>query len=185
MPTNLTRYQHLGHLHFITFSCHGRRPYLGSPLARTAFEISLETMRLRYQMDVIGYVVMPEHVHVLVSEPTKSALSRVIQALKLAVSIRQTERPFWLARYYDFNVYSERKRIEKLKYMHRNPVSRGLVNQPEEWSWSSFRHYSTGEQGRVEIASAWLQGWAAARDTHVSNARRGAPAPEPFPFAHP
>lgn len=59
----------------------------------------------------------------------------------------------WQVRYYDFNVFSERKRIEKLRYIHRNPVERGLVQAPEEWEWSSFRHYLTGEKGRVEIES--------------------------------
>jgi hypothetical protein len=65
------------------------------------------------------------------------------------------ERPFWQARYYDFNVHNEENRVEKLRYMHRNPVKRGLVAAPEEWPWSSFRHYATGEIGTVEIESQW------------------------------
>jgi putative transposase len=63
--------------------------------------------------------------------------------------------PFWQDRYYDFNVYSERKRVEKLRYIHRNPVVRGLVAAPEDWAWSSFRHYATGVEGVVEIESEW------------------------------
>ena len=58
-------------------------------------------------------------------------------------------------RYYDFNVWSERKQVEKLKYIHRNPVKRGLVTFAEDWQWSSFRHYLTGEPGIVEIESHW------------------------------
>ena len=54
-----------------------------------------------------------------------------------------------------FNVWSERKRVEKLRYLHRNPVSRGLAATPEDWAWSSFRHYLTGEEGAVEIESRW------------------------------
>jgi hypothetical protein len=65
------------------------------------------------------------------------------------------QRPFWQARYYDFNVNNEEKRVEKLRYMHRNPVVRGLVEKPEDWSWSSFRHYATGIEGTVEIESFW------------------------------
>jgi putative transposase len=65
------------------------------------------------------------------------------------------ENHFWQARYYDLNVWSERKRIEKLRYMHRNPVKRGLVETPEDWEWSSFRHYATGAEGVVEIESQW------------------------------
>jgi hypothetical protein len=60
----------------------------------------------------------------------------------------------WQARCYDFNVWSEKKFVEKLRYIHRNPVQRGLVAQPEEWLWSSFRHYATGESA-VEIESQW------------------------------
>ena len=63
--------------------------------------------------------------------------------------------PFWLPRYYDFNVWSEKKRIEKLRYMHRNPVKRGLVERPEDWLWSSFRHYAWGVESVVEIESQW------------------------------
>jgi putative transposase len=63
--------------------------------------------------------------------------------------------PFWLPRYYDFNVWSEDKRVEKLRYMHRNPVKRGLVERPEDWLWSSFRHYASGVEGVVEIESQW------------------------------
>jgi hypothetical protein len=48
-------------------------------------------------------------------------------------------------------VWSERKRIEKLRYMHRNPVKRGLVEQPELWNWSSSRAYSYGEPGLVRV----------------------------------
>jgi putative transposase len=71
------------------------------------------------------------------------------------VAVQRRERPFWQARYYDFNVYSARKHIEKLRYMHRNPVKRGLVENPEDWPWSSFRHYTTGHEGIVEIESNW------------------------------
>ncbi len=63
------------------------------------------------------------------------------------------QRPFWLARYYDFNVFSQRKVAEKLRYMHANPVKRGLVEKPEDWRWSSCRYYQTGEQRRVKITA--------------------------------
>ena len=78
-----------------------------------------------------------------------------LKSIKVSVAKQSQERPFWQPRYYDFNVYTERKRIEKLKYMHRNPVKRGLVERPEDWQWSSFRHYMTGESGTVEIESWW------------------------------
>ena len=85
---------------------------------------------------------------------------------------RRTERPFWQARYYDFNVHSSRKGTEKLDYMHRNPV-RGSCAKPEDWPWSSFRHYRTGLRGIVEVESLWTA------------ARRGYEFPEGFQMREP
>jgi putative transposase len=155
MPRGLVRFQQSGDLHFITFSCYGRKPFLGSAAARDLFERSLETMRVRYAFLVIGHVVMPEHVHLLLSEPSDGVLAVALKALKLSVAVQRRERPFWQARYYDFNVFTDRKRVEKLRYIHRNPVTRGLVAQAADWRWSSFRRYWTGERGVVEIASQW------------------------------
>ena len=155
MTQGLKRYQYTGDLHFVTFSCFRLGAYLAASSARTRFEETLERIRARYHFCVIGYVVMPEHVHLLVSEPASESLSKAIHALKLSMSKRSPQRPFWQARYYDFNVFSARKHVEKLRYIHRNPVKRGLVKHPQDWQWSSFRHYATGERGAVEIESFW------------------------------
>ena len=153
MPPRLKRYQHEGHLHFITFSCHRRLPYLDDDHARITFEETLETLRKRHCFDIHGYVVMPEHVHLLVCEPEIRSLDSTLRVLKGETSkrLKGDRDQFWQRRYYDFNVFTEPKRIEKIKYMHRNPVTRGLALQPEDWPSSSFRHYATGEPGRVEI----------------------------------
>jgi len=154
MPQGLHRYQHEGEDHFITFSCYQRRPYLDSYLAKETFLNSLETTRRRYAFEVLGYVLMPEHVHLLLSEPADHELhplSTALQALKISVSRRLTERPFWLRRYYDFNVFTHDKRVEKLRYMHRNPVARGLCEKPEDWPWSSYRFYLHDEPGPVTL----------------------------------
>ena len=158
MPWGLKRFQQTRDLHFLTFSCYRRRQRLATARARHIFEQALERVRRDYQLFVTGYVVMPEHVHLLLAEPERSTLARAVQSLKQGVARRLALRdsePFWQERYYDFNVWSERKVIEKLRYMHRNPVKRGLVTKPEDWAWSSFRHYATGVQGAVEIESAW------------------------------
>lgn len=127
-------------------------------------------MRLKYDFVISGYVVMPEHFHLLISEPRIGKLSLVMQVLKQRVSRRcrshkrrnagqmalwkdQSPPTFWQKRYYDFNVFRERKHIEKLRYIHRNPVKRGLVISPELWRWSSFRHYWLGEKGKVKIGN--------------------------------
>jgi len=99
---------------------------------------------------------MPEHVHLLMSEPERGRLSTALQMLKQIVAHELSPgQQFWQPRYFDFNVWSERKRVEKLRYLHRNPVKRGLVPLPEDWEWSSFRHYLTGVEGVVEIESRW------------------------------
>jgi putative transposase len=101
---------------------------------------------------------MPEHVHLLMNEPERGNLAQAMQSLKQGVARRLALRAadsFWQARYYDFNVWSEHKFVEKLRYIHRNPVKRGLVARPEDYRWSSFRHYASGETAVVEIESQW------------------------------
>ena len=164
------RYQNQGCLHFITFSCYRRMKLLDSAAARDTFERELERVHRWYGCFVTGYVVMPEHVHLLLSEPERGKLSLVIQMLKQITSrklkpaadrpTRNAERVtqlkrFWQVRYYGFPVWTEAKRIEKLRYIHRNPVRRGLAERPGEWKWSSFAHYATGVEGAVEIESQW------------------------------
>jgi len=96
MPPCLERRQQTGNLHFITFSCHGRSPYLVTPHAASIFEHSLESIRHKYQFHLHGYVVMPEHVHLLLSEPPTHPLSTVLGSLKRSVSKHLPESPFWL-----------------------------------------------------------------------------------------
>ncbi|HEY6339736.1 MAG TPA: transposase [Candidatus Sulfotelmatobacter sp.] len=158
MHVKPVRYQDQRCLHFITFSCDRRMPLLDSAAARELCERELERVRRWYGCYLTGYVVMPEHVHLLLSEPERSKLSVVMQMLKQLTSqkLRAKSLPrFWQVRYYDFPVWSEAKRVEKLRYMHRNPVKRGLVARPEDWKWSSFVHYATGMEGIVEIESQW------------------------------
>jgi putative transposase len=159
MVVGLKCYQETGHVHFLTFSCYRRQSYLGTAIARGRFEAALERTRQRYRLQVIGYVVMPEHVHLLLTEPTRASLARALQSLKISVARRSRENPFWQARYYDFNVFTEGKRIGKLEYMHANPIRRGLVETAEAWRWSSARFYLSGEPGKVHIESEWTMHW--------------------------
>lgn len=154
----LIRFHKSGGFHFITFSCYRRQPMLNTATAYRVFEQEFEAVRCRYGFVIAGYVLMPEHVHLLVGEPVRSSLSIALQVLKQQTSRKlkaRGELQFWQRRYYDFNVHNEEKRTEKLRYMHRNPVKRGLVEKPEDWPWSSFLHYSTGVEGLVEIESHW------------------------------
>jgi len=108
-------------------------------------------------LEVYGYIVMPEHVHLLLSEPQQDTLAGALKSLKQGVSRRLIGDAdhFWQKRYYDFNIRNYSQFVEKLRYIHRNPVKRGLCDRPEDWEWSSFGHYVTGAEGRVEIESEW------------------------------
>jgi putative transposase len=107
-----------------------------------------------YDFDVMAYVVMPEHVHLLLGEPSAKPLSTALGVLKRSVSRKLKPKPLWLARYYDFNISTNEKLWEKLGYIHQNPVRRGLVERAEDYPWSSFRTYARLEQGRVGITRA-------------------------------
>ena len=139
------------HLHFITCSCYGRRPLLGSAKNRDIFLEEFDAVRNHRKFLLVGYVVMPEHVHLLFSEPDVGTPSTIMQLLKQNVSRRIAARKgesFWQRRFYDFNVWSRKKIFEKLHYMHMNPVTRRLVDDPGNWRWSSYRYYQFGEAGR-------------------------------------
>jgi putative transposase len=161
-------------LHFITFSCYQRKPFLNSQRTKTVFVKILEEVRTRYQFSLVGYVLMPEHVHLLIGEPVQGTPSKVVQVLKQRVSRgmrqpkrrklpsqlqlrfpREQNRPmrFWQRRFYDFNVYSRGKVKEKLNYMHANPVARKLVKHPRDRPWSSWSFYECGGAGLIEMDS--------------------------------
>jgi putative transposase len=177
VPKLLQRCYGAGDLHFITCSCYQRQPRLATASRRDLFLTVLERVRRRYRFVVMGYVVMPEHFHLLICEPRVGNPSTVMQGLKLGFARRllgemaraqvsKSARPgapgfvasgfkasshVWSPRFYDFNVYTERKRVEKLRYIHRNPVERGLVVEADQWLWSSFRSYAYGEIGLVRV----------------------------------
>lgn len=139
MTEGLIRLQHTGQTHFITFSCYRRQPKLSSPGMCSLFLEALEKTRQKFSLCVYGYVIMPEHVHLLLSEPASGTLAEAIHFLKLS-STKQAESGeptnnghFWQKRYYDRNIRSYSDFTEKLRYIHRNPVKRGLCEKPEDW----------------------------------------------------
>jgi putative transposase len=127
VPTRLKRYYNPRHLHFITCSCYHRLPRLGPRRSRDLFLKILEQARHRYRFVVVGYVVMPEHIHLLISEPEVGDPSVVMKVIKQRFARRlrksrccskqgefwcDTENEHvWQKRFYDFNGWSERKHI--------------------------------------------------------------------------
>lgn len=197
----LQRYYGRGDLHFVTFSCYRRLPLLGTARARDRFVRILDQVRRSQKFQLIGYVVMPEHVHLLISEPRTGNPSKSLQILKQRASrslrgrrrrsARQQlslpfrgfagPRAFWQRRFYDFNVWSEKKLIEKLEYMHRNPVQRKLVTHPRDWPWSSWSHYA-GRSALIRIDV--LDGKSDAQ-AKAKKSQRPHPLPNPQRMRHP
>jgi putative transposase len=155
MPHGLVRFQQSKQSHFVTFSCYCREARLTMESTCQAFLDSLERVRRTRGIRLYGYVLMPEHVHLLMSEPEYGVLCGALQALKISVTRRAGGGTMWQRRYYDRNVRDHEEFVEKLRYIHRNPVARGLCARPEEWPWSSFRHNLTAGMSVVEIESEW------------------------------
>ena len=119
MPWGLERFQQKGHSHYVTFSCYHRQPLFNSDSSKRVFEWMLERVRHIFGLRVYAYVVMPEHVHLLVSEPERGLLAEVLKSLKQGVSRRLVGKAplkpkpglngapsehFWQKRYYDRNI---------------------------------------------------------------------------------
>lgn len=169
MPT-LKRHFVPGQLQFLTSSTYRRAQLFASERFRHDFVEILGQVRSEMGFRLIGWVLMPEHFHLLIWPDPAEATSLIMQELKkrtaqrILAALQQDRRhPWcrsmltqvrlppsvhsdskfrvWQRRFYPFGIYSEKKRLEKLNYMHGNPVKRGLVNSPDQWPWSSFRFY--------------------------------------------
>ena len=115
--------------------------------------VALATYAARFSCAVHAYCLMSNHVHLLVTEPERTNLSTAIQVIKQRFSRTRPEEFGWEPRYHDFNVFTEAKRIEKIRYMHRNPVKAGLVEEPDQWQWSSFSVYANQEDHPIQITT--------------------------------
>jgi len=182
MPSRLRRHDEWGHIHFVSVSCFRRLPFFRHESVRDAFVGRVAHVRRKHRIRWLGYVIMPEHVHLLVLPQAVGAespvsISTLLHDLKAAggrcckealrdvwrrhrtLGTRRLDawatgtggRPFWKPRGYDFNIVDESKVIEKLGYMHGNPVQRGLVQRPDEWRWSSYRFYEFGDDSLIAM----------------------------------
>jgi putative transposase len=165
-----TRFFGRNQLQFITASTYRRARLFESARLAEVFVAQLQGLRLEFGFRLYGWVLMPEHFHLLLKCEPDELTSRVIQQLKqrTAARILRTLRAqpghawcrrmlerlrlpetvhdgshfrVWQRRFYPFGVYSQKKLLEKLTYMHNNPVKRGLVQAPGDWPWSSWRAY--------------------------------------------
>ena len=169
MP-RLRHYDHLNMARFVTFSCYRRHKLLVAPAVIRVFLETLQLTRLQHGLKILGYVVMPEHVHLVVYPPESLKLGPVIRALKsksastiisdelqklpgdCRISKDGRERwAFWQPRCYDHNCRTPDTIVEKINYCHNNPVKRGLVTSPGDWRWSSYNWYDGKLDAPVEI----------------------------------
>ena len=168
------------HLHYLTASCYRRVRIFDSERFKAHFIQTLGQLRQELGFQIHGYVLMPEHFHVLIWPSKQASPSDFLQRLKeltalfilknlkenfgqpwcqqrlhrftlpFSVHNHSTDR-VWQKRGYDMNIWSERKRLEKLNYMHGNPVKRRLVSQPGDWPWSSWRFYHLGDSSLLRM----------------------------------
>jgi len=188
MPSRLRRIDEYGHTHFVTVSCYRRLQFFRHDAVKRVLVAGMHQTREKLGIRWLGYVIMPEHVHLLVF-PTllhsddfvpistvlhdlkqyagrhgKAAL-RCIWADRGSLGTRPMDawargtgpKPFWKPRAYDFNVVHERALHQKLDYIHKNPVTRGLADHPEQWHWSSYRYYELADESI--IAMDWDHSW--------------------------
>jgi putative transposase len=157
--------------HFITFSVYrGRKLLDHDQPKRILLDVLNEELKAR-QAKCVGFVVMPEHVHAIVWFPVVGQLSGFMHAWKRKSSfhIRNWYRQeasnyfegfgegdrFWQPKYYSFEIYEQKKQLEKLEYMHANPVRKGLAARPADWKWSSARWYELHRSVGVPIQ--WVE----------------------------
>jgi putative transposase len=182
MPGRLRRHDEFGHIHFLTVSCFRRLQFFRHDSVKLSFIRAMDDVRAKHGVRWLGYVVMPEHVHVLVLPQSLGGdqvtpISVVLHDLKQRAGHGGKEalravwrerrslgtsaldgwatgpgpKPFWKPRGYDFNVVAEEKILEKLDYMHCNPVTRSLVDRPEQWRWSSYRFYELDDDSLIAM----------------------------------
>ena len=153
--TKLRHYDHTGTARFVTFSCYRYLPGLQSNGTKALFMRHLDAAREKHRFQLLGYVVMPDHVHLVLYPPDGMKLGLVVREIEsktarehfaqtmgpIPDAASATKRVFWNRRCYDHNCRTPERTLEKINYCHMNPVKSGLVRDPGEWEWSSYNWY--------------------------------------------
>jgi len=152
----LKHYDDLGTARFITFCCYRLQPFLHQPRASELLIKYFNETRNKYGFKLLGYVIMPEHVHLVIFRAEGMKLGLVIREIKskmareyFALDMNETsgKNVFWQKRCYDHNCRSPESTKEKIDYCHNNPVKRGLATEPGGYKWSSYNWY----QGEKDV----------------------------------
>ena len=154
-----------GHIHFVTTSCYKYKPFFCKSWTRQIIMESIDKVRSKREFLIIGYVVMPEHAHFLIVPNQCKTISAAVQCIKWYTSTQllaelrkrgKDEKKLWQPRFYDFNVFTQKKLLEKLNYCHMNPVNRGLVDSPDDWLYSSYRNYECDDDRIFRVDRWWV-----------------------------
>ena len=169
------RYDNPGDAHCLTFSCLGRRPLLADPHLAAMFCQVLGEARKKEPFSLWAYVIMPEHIHIVLQPHGGSTISRILRFIKRPMTDRailwarqhdatlldqlrcdhddgRVSHHVWLpGGGYDRNLRSPREVHEKIDYVHGNPLRRRLVSRPEDWPWSSYRAWQMGTNEPISI----------------------------------
>ena len=151
---SMTKLKHFDNdptIRFITFSCCRRQPYLNLINAREILIDQIDSARNKNFFKLLGYVIMPEHVHLVIYPLPNTRVGYLIGGIKshmakkyfISANIGSGDIPrvFWQKRCYDHNCRTVSSVREKINYCHDNPVKRGLVDSPGDWRWSSYNWY--------------------------------------------
>jgi len=164
----LKHFDHDGRARFVTFCTHKRIPVLTNDIYRKSVIRAIESVRTEFGFTILGYVIMPEHIHLVIVPRIDTKVGEIVGEIKrlsakeihkileqqsnnllskLLVSRNGIEKfALWQRLCYDHNCRSDSAVWEKVEYCHNNPVKRGLVGEPYQWKWSSFNSYA-GKQG--------------------------------------
>ena len=163
-----------GEPHELTFSCFQRRKFLSKDRTRIYFINAVQNARYTHKFDLWAYVIMPEHVHMIVYAPQEkydvgaiqqsikqSVAGKAINYLKqenpdglslLKTGLKKVPYSFWLAGGgYDRNVITYPTLEHMVNYTHNNPVRRGLVSDPADWKWSSYKEWRSPGSGPLSL----------------------------------
>ncbi|HEY6564218.1 MAG TPA: transposase [Pirellulaceae bacterium] len=158
-------YHEPGDLHELTFSCYRRMPLLTNDDWRKRLSRFIENAKREMSFDLVAFVYMPEHVHLLVyptlpepdlgrflarlKQPFSKEIKGILEAANSPLRSRLTvqERPgktcfrFWQeGPGFDRNIFSPETLQSCIDYIHNNPVKRGLCKRAVDWTWSSARY---------------------------------------------
>lgn len=159
----LRHFDNDGEGRFQTFNVHNQLPLLTDNGIRQIIINEIDNARNKFGFRLIAYVLMPEHVHIVLIPKANSKVGFIIGEIKRFSSkriheylIKQKSKlleklivkrndiaqfVFWQRRCYDHNIRSEKAMWEKVNYCHNNPVKRGMVKSPADWKWSSYNYY--------------------------------------------